>query len=157
MGRIRVAIAGVGNCASALVQGVERCRGRNAATDAGLVHEEIGGFKPSDVEVVAAFDADRRKVRRPLEEAVFAAPNRTRRFQPELPANGVTVRMGPVLDGIARREPDRFIGADGQGRSDRADGVDRGEGDGAAAVSGAGPGDRGEARPGAAGRPGEGS
>lgn len=101
MGRIRVAIAGVGNCASSLVQGIEYYRGRNAAAEAGLMHEEIGGFKASDVEFVAAFDIDRRKVGRPLEEAVFAAPNCTRRFQPELPANGVTVRMGPVLDGVA--------------------------------------------------------
>ena len=101
MGRIRVAIAGVGNCASALVQGIEYYRGRNAAAEAGLMHEEIGGFGPSDVEVVAAFDVDRRKVGRPLEEAVFAAPNCTRRFQPSLPASGVRVRMGPVLDGVA--------------------------------------------------------
>ncbi len=102
MGRIRVAIAGVGNCASALVQGVEYYRGRNAAdAEAGLMHEEIGGWRPSDVEVVAAFDVDRRKVGQPLEEAVFAAPNCTRRFQPSLPASGVRVRMGPVLDGVA--------------------------------------------------------
>ena len=101
MGSIRVAIAGVGNCASSLVQGVDYYRGRNAAAEAGLMHEEIGGFKPSDVEFVAAFDIDRRKVGRPLEEAVFAAPNCTRRFRPELPANGVMVRMGPVLDGVA--------------------------------------------------------
>ena len=101
MGRIRVAIAGVGNCASALVQGVEYYRGRNAAAEAGLMHGEIGGWKPSDVEVVAAFDIDRRKVGRPLEEAVFAAPNCTRRFQPSLSATGVRVRMGPVLDGVA--------------------------------------------------------
>lgn len=100
MGRIRVAIAGVGNCASALVQGIEYYRRRNAA-EAGLMHEEIGGFRPSDVEVVAAFDVDRRKVGRPLEEAVFAAPNCARRFQPSLPASGVRVRMGPVLDGVA--------------------------------------------------------
>ena len=101
MGRIRVAIAGVGNCASALVQGIEYYRGRNAAAEAGLMHEEIGGRRPSDVEVVAAFDIDRRKVGRPLEEAVFAAPNCTRRFQPSLSASGVRVRMGPVLDGVA--------------------------------------------------------
>ena len=101
MDRIRVAIAGVGNCASSLVQGIEYYRGRNTAAEAGLMHEEIGGFKPSDVEFVAAFDIDRRKVGRPLEEAVFAPPNCTRRIQPELPANGVTVRMGPVLDGVA--------------------------------------------------------
>ena len=101
MGTIRVAIAGVGNCASALVQGVEYYRGRNAAAGAGLMHEEVGGWKPSDVEVVAAFDIDRRKVGRPLEEAVFAAPNCALRFQPSLSSSGVRVRMGPVLDGVA--------------------------------------------------------
>ena len=101
MGRIRVALAGVGNCASALVQGIEYYRGRNAAAEAGLMHEKIGGWKPSDVEVVAAFDIDRRKVGRTLDEAVFAAPNCTPRFQPSLPASEVRVRMGPVLDGVA--------------------------------------------------------
>ena len=117
VGRIRVAIAGVGNCASALVQGVEYYRTRNAAAEAGLMHEEIGGWRPSDVEVVAAFDVDRRKVGQPLEEAVFAAPNCARRFQPSLPASGVRVRMGPVLDGVADHmerhgDPEAFRVAD---------------------------------------------
>lgn len=99
MGKIRVAIAGVGNCASALVQGIEYYRSRTA--DPGLMHLDIGGWKPSDLEIVAAFDVDRRKVGCPLEEAVFAKPNCARVFQPVLPASGVGVRMGPVLDGIA--------------------------------------------------------
>lgn len=101
MERIRVAVAGIGNCASSLVQGIEYYRGRGAPGRAGLMHDAIGGWRPSDVEFVAAFDVDRRKVGRPLEEAVFAAPNCARVFQPELPASGVRVRMGPVLDGIA--------------------------------------------------------
>jgi myo-inositol-1-phosphate synthase len=70
--KIKVAIAGVGNCASALVQGVEYYRSRrNAALD-GVMHQTIGGYRASDVEFVSAFDVDKRKVGRPLEEAIFA-------------------------------------------------------------------------------------
>ena len=101
MRKIRVAIAGVGNCASSLVQGIEFYRTRNEKEPVGLMHESIGGWRPSDVEVVAAFDIDRRKVGRVLEEAVFAGPNCTRVFQPTLAASGVTVQMGPILDGVA--------------------------------------------------------
>ena len=101
MRKIRVAIAGVGNCASALVQGIEYYRTRNASEHAGLMHANIGGWKPSDIEIVAAFDIDCRKVGRPLEEAIFAAPNCARVFQSVLPAGGVRVRMGPILDGVA--------------------------------------------------------
>ena len=63
--------------------------------------ESIGGWRASDVQVVAAFDIDQRKVGQPLERAVFAAPNCTRVFQSALPPSGVTVQMGPVLDGVA--------------------------------------------------------
>ena len=101
MDRIRVAIAGIGNCASSLIQGIEYYRTRDASEHAGLMHANIGGWRPSDIEVAAAFDVDRRKVGRALEEAVFALPNCAQVFQPELPASGVNVRMGPVLDGIA--------------------------------------------------------
>jgi myo-inositol-1-phosphate synthase len=101
MERIRVAIAGVGNCASSLVQGIEYYRTRNAADHAGLMHESIGGWRLSDIAFVAAFDIDERKVGRPLEEAVFAAPNCARVFQEKLPASGVSVSMGPILDGVA--------------------------------------------------------
>ena len=101
MRKIKVAIAGVGNCASSLVQGIEFYRSRNEKEPVGLMRETIGGWRPSDVEVVAAFDVDRRKVGRVLEEAVFAGPNCTRVFQPTLAASGVTVQMGPILDGVA--------------------------------------------------------
>lgn len=101
MAKIRVAIAGVGNCASSLIQGITfYADGENAASS-GLMHPDIGGWKPCDIEVVAAFDVDRRKVGRPLEEAIFAKPNCTMVFQSELPASGVTVQMAPILDGIA--------------------------------------------------------
>ena len=101
MNNIRVAIAGIGNCASSLVQGIEYYRTRNTSKQAGLMHQSIGGWRASDIEIVAAFDIDRRKVGDPLEVAVFAAPNCARVFQPVLPASEVTVQMGPVLDGVA--------------------------------------------------------
>lgn len=101
MSKIRLAVAGVGNCASSLLQGLEYYRNRESAPTAGLLHPEIGGYRLSDIQPVAAFDVDRRKVGRPLEEAVFAPPNCTAIFQRELPHYGVTVQMGPVLDGVA--------------------------------------------------------
>jgi myo-inositol-1-phosphate synthase len=85
--KVKVAIAGVGNCASALVQGVEYYRSRrNAATD-GVMRRVIGGYRVNDIEFVAAFDVDKRKVGRPLEEAIFAKPNCTRIFQSSLPVS----------------------------------------------------------------------
>ncbi len=98
---IKVAIAGVGNCASALVQGVEYYRNRRNAAFEGVMRQTIGGYRCSDVEFVAAFDIDRRKVGRPLEEAIFAKPNCTRVFQSSLPVSNVVVQAGPVLDGVA--------------------------------------------------------
>lgn len=102
MPKIRVAIAGVGNCASALVQGIEYYReGGGEGFTPGLMNRDIGGFCPGDIEVVAAFDIDRRKVGRPLEEAIFAPPNCTPRFAPRVPAGGPIVQMAPLLDGVA--------------------------------------------------------
>jgi myo-inositol-1-phosphate synthase len=99
--KVKVAIVGVGNCASALVQGVEYYRNRrNAAVD-GVMRHVIGGYRPSDIEFVAAFDIDKRKVGRPLEEAIFAKPNCTRIFQSSLPVSNVVVQAGPVFDGVA--------------------------------------------------------
>jgi len=71
MKSIKVAIAGIGNCASSLVQGIEYYRTPNASVQTGLMHMSIGGWKPSDIEIVAAFDVDNRKVGYSLEEAVF--------------------------------------------------------------------------------------
>jgi myo-inositol-1-phosphate synthase len=99
--RIKVAIAGVGNCASALVQGVEYYRARQGTALEGVMRSSIGGYSCGDIEFVAAFDIDRRKVGRPLEEAIFAKPNCTRVFQSALPVSNVIVQMGPVLDGVA--------------------------------------------------------
>ena len=101
MGKIRVAIAGVGNCASSLVQGLEYYRGRNKGEFAGLMHARIGEWGPSDIEIAAAFDVDRRKVGKPVEEAIFAAPNCAKVFQSVVPVSDVVVLMGPALDGVA--------------------------------------------------------
>jgi myo-inositol-1-phosphate synthase len=99
--RIRIAIVGVGNCASSLVQGVAYYAGREAREAIGLMHWEVGGFRPGDLEVVAAFDVDARKVGRDVSEAIFAPPNCTKVFQPDVPKAGVPVRMGRVLDGVS--------------------------------------------------------
>ena len=105
MPKIRVAVAGVGNCASALLQGIEYYRSvdAHAAQDfiPGLMNRDIGGYLPGDIEIVAAFDIDRRKVGRPVGEAIFAAPNCTKRFVADMPPGGPVVRMGPILDGVA--------------------------------------------------------
>jgi myo-inositol-1-phosphate synthase len=106
--KIRVAIAGVGNCASALLQGIEYYRERAPRADEawGLMHLEMGGYLPGDVEVVAAFDVDRRKVGCPLHQAAFAAPNCTTVIRDSLSASPVVVQMGPVLDGVAHHMAD---------------------------------------------------
>ena len=119
--RIRVAVAGVGNCASSLAQGVVYYRHRLEADGVretlGLMHDDIGGYLPGDIDFVAAFDIDKRKVGRPFEEAIFAHPNCTKVFFDDLPASGTTVQMGPVLDGCADHMPEfpddqRFIPSD---------------------------------------------
>jgi myo-inositol-1-phosphate synthase len=99
MPTIKIAIAGVGNCASSLVQGIAHYANPENGT-IGLQHQEIGGYRVGDLQVVAAFDVDARKVGKPFEEAIFALPNNTKVFCPEIPKTGVTVRMGPTLDGV---------------------------------------------------------
>ncbi|SMF84016.1 NTP transferase domain-containing protein [Tistlia consotensis] len=100
MSKIRIAIAGVGNCASSLLQGLEYYRNHSAEALAGLMHPSIDGWGVTDVEVVAAFDVDRRKVGLPVEQAIFARPNCTKVFQRALPVSDVLVEKGPVLDGV---------------------------------------------------------
>jgi myo-inositol-1-phosphate synthase len=99
MSKIKVALVGVGNCASSLVQGRYFYAGRKAPE--GLMHERLGGYALSDIQFVAAFDTDARKVGLDLGEAIFAKPNCTHVFQGEIPHTGVTVRMGKILDGMA--------------------------------------------------------
>ena len=92
-----MAVAGVGNCCSALVQGVEHYKGQGEHM--GLTHENVAGYAVSDIEFVAAFDIDRRKVGRDLSEAIFAEPNNFPRMAAP-GALGVDVRMGRALDGM---------------------------------------------------------
>jgi myo-inositol-1-phosphate synthase len=101
MNKIKIAIIGVGNCASSLIQGIHYYREKDPADAIGLMHYDMNGYKPGDIEVVAAFDVDRRKVGRDVHAAVFAKPNCTTVFYPDLPLSGVTVRMGKILDGVA--------------------------------------------------------
>ena len=100
MPKIKVALIGVGNCASALVQGLQYYSNCNKEEKAiGLRHLSIGGFHPRDVQIVAAFDIDNRKVGKDLSEAIFATPNNTLRLVGISP-HDVIVRKGPVLDGL---------------------------------------------------------
>lgn len=102
MGKVRVAIAGVGNCASSLVQGVAFYRDADPAERVpGLMHVDLGGYHVRDVVFSAAFDVAADKVGRDLAEAVFAPPNNTHVFA-KLPPSGVTAQRGPTLDGIGR-------------------------------------------------------
>src|SRR3990167_11181904 len=101
MKKIKIAVVGVGNCASSLIQGLYYYRDKSAEEAIGLMNWEIGGYRPYDIEVVAAFDIDERKVGKDVNEAIFALPNCTAVFCKDLPASGVKVNMGKVLDGVS--------------------------------------------------------
>jgi myo-inositol-1-phosphate synthase len=102
MGSIRVAIVGVGNCASSLVQGVHYYRNADPADRVpGLMHVRFGDYHVSDIEFVAAFDVDAKKVGRDLAEAIVASENNTITFC-DVPPTGVTVQRGPTLDGFGQ-------------------------------------------------------
>jgi len=101
MNKITIAIAGLGNCASSLIQGIHYYRDKTPLNAVGLMHWEIGGYKPNDIEVVAAFDVDCRKVGKDVNKAIFCGSNCTTVFCPDLPESGVIVQMGKVLDGIS--------------------------------------------------------
>jgi myo-inositol-1-phosphate synthase len=100
MPKIKVALVGVGNCASALTQGL-RYYGMFTENPVGLRSPKLGGYTPSDIQIVAAFDIDKRKVGRDLNQAIFAPPNNAPRVT-DIPKTGVTVQKGPVLDGIGK-------------------------------------------------------
>jgi myo-inositol-1-phosphate synthase len=102
MGSVRVAIVGVGNCAASLVQGVEYYKDADpAARVPGLMHVVVGGYHVRDIEFVAAFDVDGKKVGRDLAEAIGASENNTVKIA-DVPPLGVTVQRGPTLDGLGR-------------------------------------------------------
>lgn len=119
-GEIRIGIIGVGNCASALIQGIEYYKSlgsRHPDSSIGLMHYNLGGYEPADIKVVSAFDIDKRKAGKTLKEAVFAKPNCTKVFFDKLPDFPVRVSMGHVLDGVSEHmseylEENRFIPAD---------------------------------------------
>ncbi|MCK5114830.1 MAG: inositol-3-phosphate synthase [Phycisphaerae bacterium] len=102
MKEIKIAIAGVGNCTSSLVQGIHYYREvfSNGDEVVGLAHSTVGGYAPGDIKIVAAIDVDVRKVGKPLHEAIFAAPNNTTVFYDKFKYDDVTVAMGNTLDGV---------------------------------------------------------
>ncbi len=101
MRKIKVAIVGIGNCASSLVQGIHYYRSKSHDDAIGLMHWEIGGYMPGDIEVVVAFDIDKRKVGLDVNEAIFSKPNCTTVFCHNIPKAGVKVKMGKILDGFS--------------------------------------------------------
>ena len=113
--KVRVAIIGVGNCASAFVQGVEYYKDADATQDVpGLMHVDLGGYHVSDIEFTAAFEINKTKVGKDLGEAIWADPNNTMKFA-ELPATlGVPVRRGMTHDGLGKYLKQRIEKADGE-------------------------------------------
>lgn len=114
MDKIKIAIAGIGNCASSLIQGLEYYKDKAEKDAIGLMHWDVGGYRPFDIEVVAAFDIDERKVGEDVADAIFAAPNCTTVFCPDVPKTGVKVTMGNIKDGVSEHMVDykdeyRFI------------------------------------------------
>ncbi|HEC12908.1 MAG TPA: inositol-3-phosphate synthase [Acidiferrobacteraceae bacterium] len=106
MSKIKIAIVGIGNCASSLLQGINYYKGKDEGSATGLMHWAIGGYSPCDIQVVAAFDIDKRKVGKDVAEAIFSEPNCTIIFCSDIKQTGVTVRMGKTLDGYAEHMQD---------------------------------------------------
>src|ERR1700684_4575345 len=112
MGSVRVAIVGVGNCASSLVQGVEYYKDADPASRVpGLMHVQFGPYHVRDVEFVAAFDVDAKKVGQDLSAAILASENNTIKIC-DVPPTGVTVQRGPTLDGLGEYYRDIIAEAD---------------------------------------------
>ena len=106
--KIKIGIVGVGNCASSLIQGIEYYKHKSKDDAIGLMHWEIGGYKPYDIEVVCAFDIDKRKVGKKLTEAIFEKPNCTKRFVNRLNfVNDAIVSPGIILDGVSKHMLDQ--------------------------------------------------
>ncbi|PMP68283.1 MAG: inositol-3-phosphate synthase [Thermodesulfobacterium geofontis] len=100
--KVRLAIVGVGNCASSLVQGIFYYKEKGLEKAEGIMFSDVGGYKPYDIEIVAAWDIDERKVGKDIAEAIFSLPNCTTIFYRDIPKLGVKVRKGKVLDGVAK-------------------------------------------------------
>ena len=95
LGEIKVAIAGVGNCASSLIQGLYYYQ--KEGNSLGLLHDELAGYKIGDIKIVAAFDIDENKIGKDVAEAIFASPNKAPKVV-EVKNTGVKVQMGPAPD-----------------------------------------------------------
>jgi myo-inositol-1-phosphate synthase len=108
MAKVRVAIAGVGNCASALVQGVEFYSDPDRKDISGLIHRNVGPYGVEDIKFVAAFDVNKSKVGKDLSEAIFSPPNNTIRFSKPRKI-GVVVKRGPVSDGIGKYLREKIV------------------------------------------------
>ena len=106
MGSIAIAVVGIGNCACSLIQGIEYYRRKGDEEHIGLMHYDLGGYKPQDIRVVAAFDIDERKVGKDLAEAIFAPPNCTAIFCKDVESNGLKVQMGRIMDGYSEHMKD---------------------------------------------------
>jgi myo-inositol-1-phosphate synthase len=112
MGKVRIAIVGVGNCASSLVQGLEYYKdAEDTARVPGLMHVRFGPYHVRDVEVVAAFDVDAKKVGTDVADAIHASENNTIKFS-DVPPTGVTVQRGPTLDGLGEYYTDIIAESD---------------------------------------------
>ena len=107
--KIKVAILGVGNCASSFVQGLEYYK--DDKTEVGLISDVIGGFKVSDIQIVAAFDINKDKVGKDISDAIFVEPNNTSKFC-EVPNLNIEVKPGKTLDGVGKFVKDLIITVD---------------------------------------------
>ncbi len=99
MDKIKIAIVGVGNCASSLIHAIHFYRNERTEDPIRLLHWEIGGYKPGDIEVVTAFDIDELKVGKDLNKAIFSSPNRINAFHTYIPDAGIAVQMGIIMGG----------------------------------------------------------
>ncbi len=106
MDPIKIGIIGVGNCASALLQGITYYRGNTYSDAIGILNWSINGYAPYDIKVVSAFDIDQRKVGKDIHDAIFERPNCTKKFVPNMPKSGVKVEMGKILDGFSEHMKD---------------------------------------------------
>ena len=111
MGQIRVSFIGVGNCVSAILQGIQYYKNSDDTT--GLMHVDIGGYKVTDIVPVAAFDVDKHKIGKDLSKAIFAEPNNALKFS-DVPHFGVRVNMGPVMDGVTEHLSQKVTIADAE-------------------------------------------
>ncbi|MCA9485374.1 MAG: inositol-3-phosphate synthase [Nanoarchaeota archaeon] len=114
---IKIAIMGVGNCACSFIQGISYCKEIGEKNVPGLLNDMIGSYKPSDIQIVAAFDIDKRKVGKDVSEAIFQKPNNTKIFCKNVKKTGVIVQRAPTFDGIPENMKDyeedlRFVESD---------------------------------------------